>query len=284
MHLAHAGIGGTRREAEQARGFRPRRRGCGATDARPRPRPAVPRARAAQAAPAGCRRTPGTGPCGRTSRRTGSGWAAVALLGGPPDGLPDRLDLALGGLQVGLVGLVAQHLPAAEVEQLQQAGRRAAATAPARRSASGTSPWPRTPRGVPCRSCSRPPAVRRRERCRADRRTPQPQPGVEVALDEQLALGRLEHGGVLQREVGVEQARADASHSARPSSSSNSVPSSGSASSSRSTRGTPGRAPGKAPGRRRAGLKSRSSTACTTVPRVAAGLGRSGSRSMTRNR
>jgi len=50
----------------------------------------------------------------------------VALLVGTPDGVPDRLDLPLGGEQVGLVGLVAQHLAVAEVDELEHLGYDAA--------------------------------------------------------------------------------------------------------------------------------------------------------------
>jgi hypothetical protein len=50
----------------------------------------------------------------------------VALLVGTADGVPDRLDLPLGGEQVGLVGLVAQHLAVAEVDELEHLRHHAA--------------------------------------------------------------------------------------------------------------------------------------------------------------
>src|SRR5664280_2426486 len=46
----------------------------------------------------------------------------VAGLRRPLDGRPQRHDLAFGGAQVGLVRHVPQHLPVAEVHQLQQPG------------------------------------------------------------------------------------------------------------------------------------------------------------------
>ena len=75
--------------------------------------------------------------------------------------------------QVGLVGGVAQHLAVAEVDQLEQAGDDPAhaATAPARRSASGTAPWPRSSSEGSGRSCSRRRASRRPGRRRAGRRS-----------------------------------------------------------------------------------------------------------------
>ena len=87
----------------------------------------------------------GTGSTGSTRSTSGSGsggWGAapgrtdrlvvapvaqprlvgtpLAGLGRTPDRLPQRLDLALGGEQVGLVRPVAQHLGVAEVDELQQ--------------------------------------------------------------------------------------------------------------------------------------------------------------------
>ena len=138
----------------------------------------------------------------------GRAGAPVAGLGRPLDGGPQRLQLALGGQQVGLVRLVAQHLAAAQVQQLQQPRHhaRGCATAPARRSASGTGPWPRSRRWGPCRSCSRPPAGRR-SGATSSRSTiaAQGQPRRQRRLDVQLALGGLEPARVLQLEVAAQQ-------------------------------------------------------------------------------
>ena len=77
---------------------------------------------------------------------------------------------------------------------------------------------------------------------------------------------------------------ADCSQSAQPASSPNSAASSGSAAASRSHSGT-SRARAASGVRSAAGRSnSRSSAACTSVPRAVACVGGSGSRSITRNR
>ena len=111
---------------------------------------------------------------GRTSRtaRCGSGrqspvsWA-VAIAAHSASTLRSVASRSL------LVGGVAQHLAAAEVDQLQHPGDHAAGAPerPGRRTSSGTAPWPRRPRRAPCRSCSRPPGSRRSGRCRGGRRS-----------------------------------------------------------------------------------------------------------------
>ena len=125
-------------------------------------------------------------------------------------------------------GLVAQHLAVAEVEQLQQPGDHAArrARAPARRTSSGTAPWPRTPRRARGRSCSRRPAARRpaprragrRSRAAAARRPARPRRSSSRSAG-------LEPARVLQREVARRAARgaAPATSAQRAPSSANSV-------------------------------------------------------------
>ena len=90
---------------------------------------------------------------GRADRLVGAPGAELARAGPPVAGLacggdrlPDGLDLALGGEEVVLVGLVADHLAVAEVDQLQhrRAPRLGCARSPARRTSAGTTPCPRT--------------------------------------------------------------------------------------------------------------------------------------------
>ena len=152
------------------RAARPRPRRC----RRRRPGRAPARAGAAPAAAGACRRTPGRAPGGRTSRTAGCGLGRQSPVSSArPDRLPDRLDLALGGEQVGLVGLVAQHLAVAEVDQLEHR-RDDAAGAPDDERVElhleqrlGLEPLA----GRRARSCSRRPGSRRRGRRRGGRRS-----------------------------------------------------------------------------------------------------------------
>ena len=250
-----------------------------------------PRGRSAPAAPAaraGCRRRPGTAPGGRTSRRVAWGWAASRRSRWPAGSPPRGPDLALGGPQVGLVGLVAQHLAAAEVEQLQQP-RHLAAQPPQHQRVEphlehrlGLEALAGRPAGL---VVDHPQGAGRRDVEPVDVAA-QPQAGLEVVLDEELALGGLEPRRVLEREVGVEQVRraeveplVAALRRRRTARRARARP--------RAAAPTPARpSRGRCAGVRSAAGRSnsRSSTAWTTVPRVAAGLGRSGSRSITRNR
>ena len=130
----------------------------------------------------------------------------VAGLLGAPDGPPDRLDLALGGEQVALVGHVAQHLAVAEVDQLQH--RRHHAPGPPEHQGVelhleqrlGLEHLARGPSGL---------VVHDPDRAVGGDVDPvheaaQQQARVEQRLDVQLALGGLEPARVLQREVAVQ--------------------------------------------------------------------------------
>jgi hypothetical protein len=130
----------------------------------------------------------------------------AALLGGD-DRLPQRLHLALGGHQVPLVGGVAQHLAAAEVDQLQHPRDHAS--------------------GAPHDQCvelhlEQGLGLERLAGCLAGLVVDHPdlpgrgdvepvdepaeqQLGLQQRLDVQLALGGLEPGGILEREVATER-------------------------------------------------------------------------------
>jgi len=125
----------------------------------------------------------------------------------PLDSRPQRVDLALGRQQIAFVGLIAQHLAVAEVDQLQQVGH--------------------SPGAAPQDQCVEPHLEQRLGLDVLTGRTPglvvddpygagwidvdpvdvapQQQPGVEDMLDVQLALRRLQAARILEVEVGLEQ-------------------------------------------------------------------------------
>ncbi len=132
--------------------------------------------------------------------------APVAALLGAGDRRPDRLQLALGGEEVLLVGGVAEHLAVAEVDQLEHP-RQHATGAPDHQ-------------GVelhleqrPCleRLVRRPAGLVVDDADLAGRGDVEPvdeaaqqQLGLQQALDVELSLGRLETGRILQGEVALQ--------------------------------------------------------------------------------
>ena len=133
--------------------------------------------------------------------------APVPGLHGALDGRPQRLDLALHRAQVVLVGLVAQDDPGGQVHQLQHRGQ-LAVHVPQRQGVEahlehrpGLEPDARGLAGLVVHDAQLPGG-----------RTVEPvdeaaqdQPGGQLGLHLQLAGRRLEPGGVLHREVGLDQ-------------------------------------------------------------------------------
>ena len=212
----------------------------------------------------------------------------VAGLLGEPDRGPHRLDLALGGAQVVLVGLVAQDLAVAEVDQLEHRRHDAAQLPDDERvelhleQRLGLVALARALAGLVVHDAD--PAVGRH--VDAVDEPAEQQLGVEERLDVELALGGLEAARVLEVEVAVEHgaARRRARRRGRGPPRRTSRPARAPPRAARPRPAPacrrPARACGRAPGR----SKRSSSTLWTTVPRTASGDGASGSRSMVRKR
>ena len=129
----------------------------------------------------------------------------LAGLAGESDGPPHGLDEPLGGAQVVLVGLVADHLPVAEVDQLQQRGHHATG-APQDQGVEAHLEQRLALEADPGRAAGL--VVHHPDRTvgghvDAVDEAAQQQPRVEQRLDVELALGGLEPARVLQGEVGA---------------------------------------------------------------------------------
>ena len=146
-----------------------------------------------------------------SQNRLGFGRQSCCLVGAL-DRLPDRDDLALGRAQVGLVGLVPEHLAAAEVDQLQQPRHDAAQLPQHERVEPHLEERPRLEplaRRLAGLVVDHPELAAGRDVEAVDVAA-QAQPALELGLHVELALGRLEPAGVLEQEVAVEQVRGGA--------------------------------------------------------------------------
>ena len=126
---------------------------------------------------------------------------------GTPDRCPERLDLALGGEQVAPRRgcSAAPRRCRGRSAAASRAPRRGCARGPARRTSSGTVPWPRTPRRGAAGLVVDHPDLARRGDVEPVDEAAQQQLGVEQRLDVDLPLGRLEPRRVLEREVAGER-------------------------------------------------------------------------------
>ena len=124
------------------------------------------------------------------------------------DGTPECVDLALGGQQVGLVGLVAQHLATAEVDQLEQPGY------PLVQPPEHERVEPHLEHGPLLETHGRrlaglvvddPQVARRRGPVDPVDVATQSQPRIENGLDVEFPFGRLEPRWVLQREIAPDE-------------------------------------------------------------------------------
>ena len=93
---------------------------------------------------------------GAPRAQRGAVGAPVAVLRRPGDGLPDRLDLALDGEQVALLGRcsAAPRRCRGRSAGAPSGSPRSSASRPGRRTSSGTAPWPRRPRPGSGRCCA----------------------------------------------------------------------------------------------------------------------------------
>ena len=135
--------------------------------------------------------------------------AEVARHPGILNGLPHRHQRLLEAQQFLEVGGVVQHLPVGQVQQAQPGGNTSRdRNTPARRTSSGTSPWPRPARGrptAPFRSCSRRPGARRSARRRSGRRIREAACRRTARPPRAARRLRVEAGRILQPVVAGEQ-------------------------------------------------------------------------------